>query len=121
DAVNSYVWIPSLRAVIAGDIVYSGVYVWTAETNPSSRRTWIATLDRIAALNPAIVVAGHQKPDAGTSPSSLSATKDYLVAFDAALAQSRSAEELQSKMKAQYGDLALDVILTIGAQAAFKK
>lgn len=119
DAQNSYVWIPSLRAVVAGDIVYSGVHAWTAETNPVSRRAWAATLDRIAALNPAVVVAGHQKPELGTAPSSLTFTKHYLVAFDEALASSKTAAELQDKLKSKYGDLALDVILGIGAQAAF--
>lgn len=38
DAENSYVWIPSLRAVVTGDIVYSGVYVWTAETDPAAHK-----------------------------------------------------------------------------------
>jgi glyoxylase-like metal-dependent hydrolase (beta-lactamase superfamily II) len=120
DAENSYVWIPSHRAVIAGDIVYSGVHVWTAETNAASRRAWAATLDRIDALNPAVVVAGHQNPALGTTPASVTFTKQYLAAFDDALASSRTAEELQGKVKAKYGDLALDVILGIGAQAAFK-
>ncbi len=63
DAENSYVWIPSLRVVVTGDIVYSGVYVWTAETDPAARARWAATLDRIAALNPALVVPGHQQRD----------------------------------------------------------
>jgi glyoxylase-like metal-dependent hydrolase (beta-lactamase superfamily II) len=37
---NSFVWIPSLRTVIAADVVYSGVYVWTAETDTAARRRW---------------------------------------------------------------------------------
>ncbi len=121
DALNSYVWIPSLKAVVAGDIVYSGVHVWTAETNAETRRAWAATLDRIAALNPSVVVAGHQKPELGTSPASLAFTKGYLATFDQALASSKNADELAAKVKERYGDLALDVILTIGAGAQFKK
>lgn len=121
DAFNSYVWIPSLRAVVAGDIVYSGVHVWTAETNAASRKAWAATLDRIAALDPSVVVAGHQKPELGTSPASLAFTKEYLATFDQALASSKTAEEVAAKVKERYGDLALDIILTIGAGAQFKK
>jgi glyoxylase-like metal-dependent hydrolase (beta-lactamase superfamily II) len=118
DAVNSYVWIPSLRAVVAGDIVYSGVYVWTAETDTAARRRWTATLDRIAALRPAVVVPGHQQQALGTTPASVTFTKEYLAAFDQALASASTSEDLQTKMKVRYPSLALDIILKIGAEAA---
>jgi hypothetical protein len=32
------------------------------DTTPESRKNWIAALDRLAALNPTMVVAGHKKP-----------------------------------------------------------
>ncbi len=118
DAVNSFVWIPSLKAVVAGDIVYSGVYVWTAETESAARRRWAATLDRIAALGPAVVVPGHQQPALGTTPSSVAFTKEYLAAFDRALAGASAPADLQTRMKAQYPSLALDIVLKIGAEAA---
>lgn len=121
DADNSYVWIPSLRAVVTGDIVYSGVYVWTAETDPAARTRWAATLDRIAALNPAVVVAGHQEPAQGTTPASIAFTKEYLVAFDQALASATTPEQLQAQIKATYPDLALDIILRIGSEAALAR
>src|SRR5437867_7166883 len=120
DAVNSFVWIPSLKAVVAGDIVYSGVYVWTAETDTASRRRWAATLDRIAALHPAVVVPGHQQPALGATPASVAFTKEYLAAFDQALASVSTPEDLQAKVKARYPNLALDIILTIRAQAAIR-
>ena len=118
DAVNSFVWIPSLKTVVAGDIVYSGVYVWTAETDPAARRHWAATLERIAALHPAMVVPGHQQRALGTTPASLAFTKEYLAAFDQALASASTSEELQAKVKARYPSLALDIVLKIGAEAA---
>jgi len=118
DAVNSFVWIPSLKTVVAGDIVYSGVYVWTAETDPAARRQWAETLDRIAALHPAVVVPGHQQRALGTTPASVAFTKEYLAAFDQALASARTSEELQAKVKARYPSLALDIVLKIGAEAA---
>jgi glyoxylase-like metal-dependent hydrolase (beta-lactamase superfamily II) len=120
DKYNSYVWIPSLRAVVVGDIAFNGLHVWTAETNPAGRRAWAETLDKILALGPTVVVAGHQRPELGTAPSSLTFTKDYLALFDEALASSKSAEELQSSVKSRYPDLALDIVLKIGAEAAFK-
>jgi glyoxylase-like metal-dependent hydrolase (beta-lactamase superfamily II) len=119
DGFNTYVWIPSTKTVIAGEIVYNGVHVWTAETNAEQRKAWIKTLDDIAALGPTTVVPGHQDPKAKNDLSAIKATKDYLVAFDAAVASSKTAEEVEQKMKAKYKDLQLDVILKFGAAAQF--
>ena len=116
---NSYVWIPSIKAVVTGDIVYQGVYAWTAETNAESRAAWMKTLDELAALNPAVVVAGHKDPKLKDDASGIVATRAYLKDFDAAAAASKSAEELEAKMKAKYPKLALDIVLHIGAGAQF--
>jgi len=116
---NSYVWIPSTKTVIAGDIVYRGVHPWTAETNATARKAWIKTLDEISALGPTTVIAGHKDPKEKDDAAGLKATKDYLEAFDAAVASSKSAAEVEQKVKAKYGALQLDVILQIGAGAQF--
>ncbi len=121
DANNSYVWIPSLRATVAGDIVSDQVFPWTAETTPSDRQKWIASLAALSARNPAVVVPGHQKPERSQSPEDIKFTRDYLVAYDEALAKSEKPSDLQAKMKAKYPDAALDVILKLGAEASFKK
>ncbi|MEP7048857.1 MAG: MBL fold metallo-hydrolase [Pseudomonadota bacterium] len=118
---NSYVWIPSLRAVITGDIVYDDVFPWTAETTPETRKAWAGTLDKLSALNPEIVVPGHQKADHKQAPSSIGFTKAYLAAWDEALAASKKPADLQAKIKAKYPGTALDVIVKIGADAAFAK
>ncbi|HTA18363.1 MAG TPA: MBL fold metallo-hydrolase [Polyangia bacterium] len=119
DVNDSYVWIPSIKAVIAGDIVYQGVYSWTAETTPETRQAWIKTLDELAALNPEIVVAGHKDPKLKDDASGIAQTRAYLTDFDVAVAASKSAEELETKVKAKYPKLAMDIVLHIGAGAAF--
>jgi glyoxylase-like metal-dependent hydrolase (beta-lactamase superfamily II) len=121
EAQNSYVWIPALRALVCGDIVYDGVHPWTAETTAAERKSWGASLDKLAALNAVTVVPGHQKPDKKLDGAGITFTKDYLTAFDASLAASKDAAELEAKLKAQYPDAALDVIAKLGAEAAFKK
>jgi glyoxylase-like metal-dependent hydrolase (beta-lactamase superfamily II) len=120
-ADNSYVWIPSIRTVIAGDIVYRGVHPWTAESTPASRKQWIKTLDELAALGPTMVVAGHKDPKLEDDVAGIKQTRDYLEVFDAAVASSKTSAEVQQKIKARYGDLQLDVILQLGADAAFKR
>jgi glyoxylase-like metal-dependent hydrolase (beta-lactamase superfamily II) len=118
-STSSYVWIPSIKALVAGDIVYQGVFPWTAETNAESRKAWIKTLDDLAALAPAVVVAGHKDPKLKDDMSGISTTRAYLTDFDAAAAASKSAEELEGKMKAKYPKLQLDIVLHIGAGAQF--
>lgn len=120
DAPNSsYVWIPLLKAAIVGDIAFSGIYPWTAETTPEKRKEWIKTLDQIDARKPEIVVAGHKQQGLKDDAASITFTRAYLLYFDQALAESKSAEELSKKVKAKYPNLGLDVILKIGSEAAF--
>lgn len=118
DENNSYVWIPSLGALVTGDLVYDQVYPWTAETNPDSRKAWIESLDKLAALEPKVVVPGHQKPELAQDAANIQFTKDYLKAYDEALASSKSATDLQAKVKKQYPDAALDIVLKIGSEAS---
>jgi glyoxylase-like metal-dependent hydrolase (beta-lactamase superfamily II) len=118
-ANNSYVWIPSIKTVITGDIVYHGVYPWTAETNLASRQAWLKTLDELVALSPTTVIAGHKDPKLKDDLSGIDQTRAYLKAFDEALATSKTADELETKVKAKYPDLALEIVLHIGAAAQF--
>jgi glyoxylase-like metal-dependent hydrolase (beta-lactamase superfamily II) len=125
-ADNSYVWIPSLHAVVTGDIAYDGVFPWTAETTAAERTTWRATLDKLASLNAEVVVPGHQNvgrrgpnPASAEQASSIQFTKEYLTAYDEMLASAKSAADLEARIKARYPDTALDAIVRIAAEAAF--
>jgi glyoxylase-like metal-dependent hydrolase (beta-lactamase superfamily II) len=116
---NSYVWIPSIRTVVAGDIVYRGVHAWTRETSAAQRKAWRKTLDELAALKPTTVIAGHKDPRQRDDAGALDATRAYLEAFDAAVAASKSSAEVQRKVKARFPGAQLDIILQLGADAAF--
>src|SRR6202023_4327642 len=72
-------YVPSIGLIVAGDVVYNQCRVYVGDTTPESRKNWIAALDRLAALSPAIVVAGHKKPGATDSPSAIHDTKRYLL------------------------------------------
>lgn len=120
DARNStVVWIPSLRAAVTGDVTYNGVHVWTADTDADARKQWLMTLDKIDALKPETVVSGHKAPERKDDPGAIQGTRQYLLDFDAARAEARSADELVAAMTKTYPDLALPVILEMGAKAAF--
>lgn len=119
DSNNSYVWIPSTKTVIAGDIIYRGVHVWTAETKVDQRKAWRKTLDELAALKPVTVIAGHKDPKLDDTTAGIDQTRAYLDAFDAAVASSKTSDEVQAKVKKQLGTLQLDIILKLGADAQY--
>jgi hypothetical protein len=111
---------PAIKTVVCGDVIYSGVYPWTLETTPDSRKAWISTVNKIASLSPTVVIAGHKNPTLKDDPSSLQFTKIYLTYYDEALKDSKSSAEFQSKIKSKFPGLGLDIILSLAADAAFK-
>ena len=48
--------------VVAGDVLYNECHMFVGDTTAASRTEWTAALDRLAALNPRVAIAGHKKP-----------------------------------------------------------
>lgn len=118
-ANRRYLFVPSLNAVFGGVMIFSGVYVWTADTATKEQRAaWIATLDSIAARKPAIVVPGHLAQNAPTDLSGVAYTKAYLVAFEEELAKAKDSASLKAAMQARYPNLGMGVALDIGSKVA---
>lgn len=118
-ANRRYLWVPSLGAVFGGVLVFSGVHVWTADTNSAEQRTaWLANLDLIQRREPAIVVPGHMTPEAATDLSGVEHTRRYLAVFDAELAKATDSATLNAAMKARFPGLGMSVALDIGAKVA---
>jgi hypothetical protein len=53
----------------------------TAETGEPERAQWIANLDTIAELEPAVVVAGHKQVDNDNDPKIIAESQQYLRDF----------------------------------------
>jgi glyoxylase-like metal-dependent hydrolase (beta-lactamase superfamily II) len=94
--------VPSIDLVVAGDVVYNQCHMYVGDTTPESRKNWVAALDRLAALKPAMVVAGHKKTGAPDSPSAIQDTKRYLMDFDRLKQTTASDEELFNRMTELY-------------------
>jgi len=122
-APSTIVHIPDLDAVIACDVAYNGIHQWLADTDHEKRMQWIASVEQIEALDPAVVVASHKRPDApDDDPAAvLGGTKTYIRDFDQCLPDSHSAQELVDKMMALYGDLGNPYTLWTAAQGVFKQ
>lgn len=120
--VNSILWIPSLRTVLASDVVFNGIHPWLGSSDEASRAAWRASLQRIAALHPQVVVAGHKRDvNAPDSPALLDHMDRYLTDFDALRKTSANGQELYQAMMQKYPDLAVANLLRFSAQAAFAK
>ena len=122
-APSTIVHIPSLDAVISGDVAYNGIHQWLAQTDHEKRMQWIASVEQIEALEPKVVVAGHKRPDSrDDDPAAiLGGTKTYIRDFDGALAESRSAQELVDRMMELHGGLGNPYTLWTAAQGVFQQ
>ena len=101
---SSIVHVPSIGAVVAGDVVYNQVHMMTAETDAVSRGAWIASLDAVAALNPAIVVSGHKRVGAPDTPDTIEQSRQYLRDFTRIVEEEETVESIVASMLKLHGD-----------------
>jgi glyoxylase-like metal-dependent hydrolase (beta-lactamase superfamily II) len=114
---RSFVWIPSIKAVVGGVNVFGGLHLWTADTQSRTERAaWARILDRIEALQPATVIPGHALNPGQPGIEAVRYSRTYLQRYEAELAKSPSAAQLIGAMKRQYPDSGLDIALNIGAK-----
>jgi glyoxylase-like metal-dependent hydrolase (beta-lactamase superfamily II) len=99
---STSLYVPSIGLIVAGDVVYNQCRMYVGDTTPESRRNWIEALDRLSALNPAIVVAGHKKPGAPDSPAAIQETRRYLEDFGRLQKTATSDQELFDQMTELY-------------------
>jgi glyoxylase-like metal-dependent hydrolase (beta-lactamase superfamily II) len=97
-ASSTSLHVPSAGLVVAGDVVYSGIHPYLGETDPGSRLEWIAALDKLEALKPKVVVAGHKVPESEDDPANIGKTRQYLRDFDRLNAETTTARELYDAM-----------------------
>jgi glyoxylase-like metal-dependent hydrolase (beta-lactamase superfamily II) len=118
-ANRRYIWVPSLNAVFGGVLLFSGVHVWTADTQGAEgRAAWVKALDAMAARKPAVVVPGHMANTAAVDASAIRYTRDYLIAFEEELAKAADSAALIAAMTKRYPDAGMGVALQIGAKVA---
>ena len=116
---RSFVWIPSLKAVVGGVVVFGNLHVWMADTQtPQSHQDWLATLARIEQLAPVTVIPGHYAPGAPLNLESVRYTQAYIRAFDTQAAKAGDSAALIAAMKAQYPKAGAAASLDISAKVA---
>ena len=113
--------VPSIGLVAAGDAVYNGIHPFLIESNRRTRLEWIAVLDRLEALKPAHVVAGHKVPANDDDPRCIAQTRQYIRDFIRLNDETGTPRELYDRMLALYPDRANPGSLWSSAQAAKKE
>jgi glyoxylase-like metal-dependent hydrolase (beta-lactamase superfamily II) len=101
-AESTVLHVPSLAAVVTGDLAYNEVHMMTAEAGDRERAQWIANLDEIAALEPTIVVAGHKKIENDNDPKIIRESQQYLRDFSRIAADETSTAGIVGRMVERY-------------------
>ncbi len=97
-AGTTALWVPAIRLIVGGDVVYNNTHMYLAETTSETRGEWIAALRTLEALEPAHVVAGHKHPDYDDDPRNISESIQYLEDFNEAELAASTAVELYETM-----------------------
>jgi glyoxylase-like metal-dependent hydrolase (beta-lactamase superfamily II) len=118
---TSVVHVPDLQLVVAGDVIYNGVHQYLAESANGGREAWRKAIDKVAALNPRLIVAGHKNKDLDDDASrTISETRRYLDTVDALLPIHDSALSFFNAMLEAYPERLNPGALWGGAQALYR-
>lgn len=102
-------WVPSIRALFPGDLVYNEMYLWFGEHNPAAIEDWGRSIEQLAALDPTMVVAGHSKPGSPHDISGLDYSRRYIAAWPGLVAASKDSAELRARVQKAFPD-SVDVL-----------
>ena len=118
---SSFLYVPDLSLVVAGDVCYNDMHQWLAESpTQESRDSWIAGLEKIASLKPGTVIASHKRPGAVDGINNVYATITYIRAFGEIKEKSKNAEELYQGMIERYPHRVNPLILWIACEWNFQ-
>ncbi|MFJ3075670.1 MBL fold metallo-hydrolase [Pseudomonas sp. NPDC087029] len=116
---RSFVWIPSIKAVVGGVVVAENIHVWMADTqSPKSHADWLGTLAQIEKLAPRTVIPGHFMGQSSRSLEAVRFTANYIRDFDAETAKAKDAGALVAAMSKRYPGLADESSLELSAKVA---
>ena len=118
---NTMLWIPGQRILIAGDVLFNNMHVYTAETDTEARGKWLNSLQKIRELKPSVVIPGHSKVGAPLDASTaVDFTENYLLVFEEELKKAKDADSLINAMKEKFPSADLLLAIERGAKANVK-
>jgi glyoxylase-like metal-dependent hydrolase (beta-lactamase superfamily II) len=118
---NTMLWIPGERILVAGDVLFNSMHVYTAETDSKAREKWLNSLNKIRELKPSVVIPGHSKVGAPLDASNaVDFTENYLLVFEEELKKAKDPDSLINAMKERFPSADLLLALERGAKANVK-
>ena len=115
---NTMLWIPGQRLLIAGDVLFDDIHVYTGETDERARARWLDTLGAVRELRPSVVVPGHSKVGAALDANTaVDFTQKYLLTFDKELKVAKDPQDLIDAMRREFPSAGLLLALERGAKA----
>jgi glyoxylase-like metal-dependent hydrolase (beta-lactamase superfamily II) len=118
---NTMLWIPGQRILIAGDVLFNDMHVYTAETDSKARGKWLNSLQTIRGLKASFVIPGHSKVGAPLDASTaVDFTANYLLVFEEELKRAKDPDGLINTMKEKFPSSDLLLAIERGAKANVK-
>jgi glyoxylase-like metal-dependent hydrolase (beta-lactamase superfamily II) len=96
------VWIPEIKTLVAGDLLFNEMHLWLGESPRPARAAWAKSVEQLASLGATRVVAGHKKPGLPDDTSSIDYTRRYLQVFEQSVGTSKTSAELSRKIQAAF-------------------
>jgi glyoxylase-like metal-dependent hydrolase (beta-lactamase superfamily II) len=103
-ASSTALHVPSIGLVVSGDAVYNNTHPYLAECDEKARGEWLSALDKIEALHPQAVVAGHGVMDPDSSPRHIEETRKYIRDLNTIAPAATTSRDLYQKMLALHPD-----------------
>jgi glyoxylase-like metal-dependent hydrolase (beta-lactamase superfamily II) len=120
-ADTSVLHIPDLELIVAGDVIYNGVHLFLgASVFVGGFGPWREAIDKVEALNPRRIVAGHQNKQLDDDAKrTISETRHYLDDADELLRTRNTAIEFFNAKIARYPNYLGRTVLWAGATALY--
>jgi len=99
---TTVLYVPSLSLIAAGDVVYNGVHPYLLESGKGGLDAWLVALDKVEALHPKAVIAGHKNKALKDDPVTIEETRKYLSDAKRLLASNLKPIEYFQQMVALY-------------------
>jgi glyoxylase-like metal-dependent hydrolase (beta-lactamase superfamily II) len=102
---TTILWAQDLKLAVCGDVVYGDVHMYLVEANTKEKRLeWLTAMEKIQALKPERVVAGHRREDESDDVQSLANSIAYVRSFQALLDSGvHDTDSLYAAMMEKYG------------------
>jgi glyoxylase-like metal-dependent hydrolase (beta-lactamase superfamily II) len=118
---NSVLHIPDLELVVAGDVIYNGAHLYLGESVVvGGLWPWREAIDKVAALTPRHIVAGHQNKQLDDDAERIvRETRAYLDDADELLRTENSAVDFFNATIERYPNHLARTVLWAGASAVY--